>query len=153
MRAHQRRDVGGVGDIEAGFALLAQAAAARVAPDHHGQPGVAGVLGQLAQLFLHVELLVRAGIERVADPRAAQPQGVFHAAGQRLIGGERVAVRAVDLEDQRDLPGKVRGPGGEQADRRCKGTQPGVDRQLPVIQRVVARRVRANDRAGPCSKP
>ena len=80
-------------------------------------------------------------------PIAEQPSrsASLTLAGDRLVGvflGARQAVGVVELEDQRDLPGKGAGAGLDKAERRGIGDEPGLDRQLEVVMRVVGRRVR-----------
>ena len=53
---------------------------------------------------------------------------------------ERVGV--VELQDERDLAGELGGAGLEEAERRGVGVAARVDRELEVVARVVAGRVR-----------
>ena len=48
----------------------------------------------------------------------------------------------VELQDQRDLPRELGRPGFEEPERGRVGAAAGLDRQLEVIERVVARGVR-----------
>ena len=60
---------------------LVSVAAARIGPDHDGEAVRLGLLGHLADLLHHLELVVGAGIDREADRRAAEPQRVLDRAG------------------------------------------------------------------------
>ncbi len=106
-------DLGGVGHhVQGGLALLAEAGAARVGPDHRGQAHLPGLQDQRAQGLELDVARAAARIDGVADGGAAQAQGVGHRAGDRRAGllplGQAVAV--VQLEDQRDVPGEIARP-------------------------------------------
>src|ERR1700730_16567764 len=136
----------GIGaDVDRGLALARQVAAARIGPDHDGQPmslGLAGHLGDVAHLVMGS---VRAGIDRVTDRGAPQPQRVLDVAGDRLrrvFLETRHAVGVVELEDGRDPPGKGVCPGFDKAEPRGIGRKAGLKRKLIMVMRVVGRRVR-----------
>ena len=56
-----------------------------------------------------------------------------------LLGGQ--PVRRVDLQDGRDRAGEGVGAGLDHAERRGIGVEPGLDRQLEMVVRVIGRRV------------
>ncbi len=62
--------------VQGSFALLAEPAAARITPDHDDQPGGLGFTCQFAQLLVLQTPLRGAGIDRIADAYAAQPQRI-----------------------------------------------------------------------------
>ena len=138
VRAEQCRHVRGIGaDVERQFAVLRQLAAARIAPDDGGDADRLRLFGQFADLLHLLEDAVRAGIDGEADRRATEAQRVADAGGHRLVDAGRPAVRAVDLEDRRDLAGEGVGARLERSQGRGVGGQAGVDRDLIVIVRIV----------------
>ena len=154
VRAEQRRHVGAIGgDVERELALLRDVAAARIGPDDRGDADRLRLGRKLADLLDHLEIVVRAGIDGEADRRAAEAQRVVDPAGHRLVLARRPAVRAVDLEDGRDLAGEGVRARLEHAERRGIGVEPGVDRELVVIMGIVGGGLTAKLRPGPCSKP
>ena len=78
-----------------------------------------------------------ARIDGEADRRAAEPQRIGDAAGDRLVLGGGQAVAAVHLQDGRDGAGIGGGAGLDHAERRGIGVQPGLDRQLEMVVRVI----------------
>ena len=149
--AHQRRHVRRIADdVERGLAGLGHSTAARIGPDHRDQAVGLGLADDLAQLAHHLVAGVRARIDREADAGAAQMQRVLDRGGHRLIGhAGGQAVGAVHLEDRRQLAGIGVGARLEQAERRRIAVQPGVDRELVEVERVVGRRVRGEAARGP----
>ena len=114
---------------------------ARIAPHHHRESARLRLGGQLAQ-FLHLgEREFAAGIDGEADRRAAEAQRVLDAGGDRLVlvGGEAVGV--VALQDRRDRAGEGVGAGVDHAERRGVGVQPGLDRELIMVVRIIGRRI------------
>src|SRR5262249_35132363 len=108
VRAELRGDLGRVGaDVDRRLAGLAEALAARIAPDHHGEPVVLRPPGRAARPAYLPFAPPAAGENRKADAPAAEPQRVLDRPGDRrlriLAAEQRVAV--VELQDQRDLAG------------------------------------------------
>ena len=114
------------------------------------------LLGELADLPVHLVARGRAGVDREADRRAAEAQRVADAARDRRarVGAAEERVGVVELEDQRDVAGELGGARLEEAERRRVGVAAGVDRELEVVARVVAGRVRREAaRAGRARSP
>ena len=91
-----------------------------------------------------VEGDVGAGIDGEADRRAAEAQRVLDAGGDRLVAflGARQAVGAVHLRIVGICAGEGVGAGLDNAERRGIGAEPGLDRELEMVVRVIGRRVR-----------
>lgn len=86
----------------------------------------------------------RAGINREPHRRTAQPQRILHATGDRGEGIFLIVqhIVVVQLEDQRNPAGKVAGAGLDEPQRRRIRVAAGIDRQLEMVMRVIASRVR-----------
>ena len=106
-------DVRGVRrDVDRGLALLGEPRAARVRPDDHGEPALLRLLGEGAELAVHRQPVLGAGIDREADPDAAEAHGILDAPRDRL---RRVAfleqhVVVAELQDQRHLARELARP-------------------------------------------
>src|SRR6185312_8237038 len=73
VRAELRRDLRRVtADVDRGLAVLGDAGAARVGPDDGWKSNRFGLQDELAESFVHLVARARAGINRVADGRAAE---------------------------------------------------------------------------------
>jgi len=146
MRADQRRDLRGIGgDVDGGLAVLADRLAARIGPDHRGDALGGGFLAHLHDLFVHVDLRIRARVDGEADGGAAKAQRIIDAGGDSLVlaaGVRHQAVGAVALQDGRDLAGKGVGAGFQHPQRGGIGVQPGIDGQLVMVMGVIAGGVR-----------
>jgi len=145
VRAELRRDLRGVGhDVDRRLALLRDARAARVGPDHDREAHGLGFLGELADLLVHLVSHARGRVDGEADRGAAEAQRVAHAAGDRRarVVPAVEGVRVVQLEDGRNAARELRGAGLEEAEGRGVGVAAGVDRELEVVARVVAGGVR-----------
>ncbi len=151
VRAELRGDLRRVADdVDGGLARLRQGRAAGVGPDHHGEPDALGLFGDRPNLAVHGVAVGGARIDREADGAGAEPQGVRHRAGDRLLGivlvGQEVVV--VELEDQGDAPRIVPRPRLQEAERRRVGVAPRRQGQLEMVQRVVGWRIRAEAPGG-----
>ncbi len=98
----------------------------------------------LATASPHRLTVGRSRINRKSHGDAAQPQRVPDAARHR---GQRIFlvvqyVMVVQLEDQRNLAGKVAGAGLQKSQRRGIGITSGVDAELEMIVGVIPGRVR-----------
>ena len=136
--AEQGGHMGGVGaDIHRRLARLVELAAARVGPHDDGEADRLGLLGHRPDLLHHLVLVLGARIDREADRRAADAQRILHRAGDGLVLVGRQRIGRVELEDGRDGAGEGVGAGLERTQGRRIGVQPGVDRELVVIVRIV----------------
>src|SRR5438309_7110946 len=142
--AELRGDVRSVrGDVEGRLAVLAEPGAARVRPDDDGEPVGLRLDGHVADLLVHLQPVLRAGIDREADGHAAQAQRVLDRARDRLI---RVLlleqhVVVVGLENERHAARELTRAGLDEAERRRVGVAAGRDGQLEVVTRIVRVRV------------
>ena len=142
VRASQRRHVRRIGtDIERQFAGLGNVAAARVRPDDRSDADRLGFGRKFADFLNQVENPVRTRVDGEANRRATEPQRIIDRAGDGLVDARRPAVRAVGLEDCRDLPGKGIGARFDHAERCRIGRQAGIDGELIMIMRIIGRRV------------
>src|SRR5262245_13102521 len=144
VRAELSCDLGRVGaDVDRGLALLAQRAAARIAPHDDRETGRLRLFGDRAQLHVHRVALVAARIDREADRGATEAQRVVDRTRDRGLrvrsAVQRVAV--VQLQDQRDAARVLARTAFEETERRCIRVAAGGDRELEMIVRVVTRRV------------
>src|SRR6266496_2637249 len=152
VRPHLRRDLRGVGaNVDGGLAFLRDAAAARIAPHDDREPGLLRLERELTELLELRVPGVGAGVDRVADRDAAEADRVLHG---RRHGGDRRAtelrqrVRVVELEDERHLPRELGRARLEEAERRSVRVAARVDRELEVVARIVAVRVRGERARG-----
>src|SRR5579884_12984 len=146
MRAQLRGDVGRVaGHVDGRLALFAQAGPARIGPDDDDQAVALGFGGVGADLLVHVDAVERAGIDGKANAHAAEPQGVGHAAGQRLVGILLIEqdVVIVGLEDEGNVAGKLPCARLQKAQGRGVGVAAGFDSQLEMIAWIVGGRIRS----------
>ncbi len=97
-------------DIDGGLAFLGERIAARIGPDHDREARRLGFFREFADLFHHLEGVVRAAIDGEADRRAAEAERVVHRAGDGLVLARGKAVGAVDLENGRNGAGKTVAP-------------------------------------------
>jgi hypothetical protein len=141
--AHQRCHLCRIrADIERGLGGTIQIRSARVAPHHHGEPARLRLSGEFAK-FLHLgECEFAAGIDGEADRGATETQGILHARCHCLVlvGGQRVGV--VAFQNCGNGTCERVGAGGNHAEGCGVGIQPGLDRKLIMVVRIIGRRVR-----------
>src|SRR5881628_2085418 len=144
VRAQLAGDLRRVGDhVDCRLALLGDARAARVGPDDHGEALALGLVGQLADLAVHLVARRRGGIDGEADRAAPEAEGIVGAAGDRRawVAAAGEAVGVVELQDERDLARELRRPGLEEAERRRVGVAARRQRQLEVVAWIVRNRI------------
>src|SRR4030095_8002363 len=94
VRAELGCDLRRVGaHVDRSLALLAQRAAARVAPHHDRETGRLCFFGDLTQLHVHRVALVAARIDREADRGATETQRVVERTRDRGLGVRRAVAR------------------------------------------------------------
>src|SRR2546428_328648 len=144
VRAQLAGNLRRVGDhVDRRLAFLGDARASRVGPDDHGEALALGLVGQLADLAVHLVARRRGGIDGEADRAATEAEGIVGAAGDRRawVAAAGEAVGVVELQDERDLARELRRPGLQEAGRRRVGIAARRERQLEVVGRTVRSRI------------
>ena len=145
MRAQQGGNLRAIGaDIDCGFPVLGDGFAARVRPDHGGNAARRRFGPHRRDFLVHLQRRIAARVDGESNGRTAQPQGIVHRSGDRLVlacrlGHQRVG--AVHFQDRRNLPGKGIRPGLQHAQGGRIGVQAGVDGKLKMVVRIIAGRV------------
>src|SRR5581483_2452402 len=112
-------------------------------PDDDGEALALRLLGEPAELRVHLVPERRARVDREPDRRAAEAERLVDAPGDRGRGlALRERVRVVELQDERDLARELRGARLEEAERGGVGVAAGLDRELEVVARIVGGGVR-----------
>ena len=141
MRAQQGRDLRAIcGDVNGRFAIFGDGFAARVGPDDRGNAFGGSLLAHGGNFFEHVQCVVGTRINGKADGRTPKAQGVVDSSGYRLVFARcfrHQAVGRVDFQNGRDLPCERIRPRLQHPQRGGIGVQPGINRQLVMVMRII----------------
>ena len=142
MRAGQRGHMRGIStDIERQLTRFGQITATRIGPENRRNADRRRFGAQLANFLDHAEAIVGAGIDGEPDGRATKTQRIIDAAGNGAVLRARPAVGAVALQNGRNLSRKRIRSRFQRTQRRGISIQPGIDRQLIMVMRVIAFRI------------
>src|SRR3569623_2086093 len=128
-------------DIKSRLCRGIELAATWVSPNHNGKASRPRFRGAGANLFEHLVLAVRAGVDRIPDRRATKLERLAHRSRNGLVFDGAEAVGVVRLEDERHFSRETVRTRRQQPVRRGEGAQTCLDRQLEVITWVIPGRV------------
>ena len=118
-------------------------AVAGVTPQHRVHPEVVGFLERLRHLLKLTGAVVGTEVDRCADTRGTEIEGLPGGAEHHLVGLVGIGQQfvGIDLDDERDAVRVPAADRAEHAERGCHCIAPAFDRQLDDVGRIEVERV------------